>query len=88
MGVTPSEPSRYEPATPAPDDDDHDPFSVLPFDLNGELVVYVLATLVVALIVLLSDFAEGSDFVLSFTVLTFAYLLSRGIAKAGRVWER
>ena len=69
-------------------DDERDPFSLLPFDLNGELVVYLLATILIALVAWLSALASAGDFIVAYTALTFAYLLSRGIAKAGRVWER
>jgi hypothetical protein len=54
---------------------------------NAELVVYLLATILVAIIALASDGVDSSAFVTSFTVVTFAYILSRGIAKASRVLE-
>jgi hypothetical protein len=55
---------------------------------NAELVVYVVAVILVAIIALASDAVNASAFVVSFTVLTLAYLVSRGIAKAGKVLER
>jgi hypothetical protein len=61
--------------------------AVLPTPGNAELVVYVLATILVAIMALASDGVGSGDFVTAFTVLTFAYLLSRGIAKASRVLE-
>jgi hypothetical protein len=55
---------------------------------NAELVVYVSAVVLVAIIALASDAVNSAAFVTSFTVLTLAYLVSRGIAKAGKVTER
>jgi hypothetical protein len=55
---------------------------------NAELVVYVLAVILVAIIAAASDAVNAPAFVTSFTVLTLAYLVSRGIAKAGKVLER
>jgi len=54
---------------------------------NAEAVVCILATIVVAIIALASDGVDSGAFVTSFTALTFAYLISRGIAKASRVLE-
>jgi hypothetical protein len=54
---------------------------------NAELLVYLLATILVAIIALASDGVDSGAFVTSFTVITFAYILSRGIAKASRVLE-
>jgi hypothetical protein len=54
---------------------------------NAELVVYVSAVVLVAIIALASDAVNSAAFVTSFTVLTLAYLVSRGIAKAGKVTE-
>jgi hypothetical protein len=55
---------------------------------NAELIVYVVAVILVAIIALASDAVNSAAFVTSFTVLTLAYLVSRGIAKAGKVLER
>jgi hypothetical protein len=55
---------------------------------NAELVIYVAAVILVAIIALASDAVNSGAFVTSFTVLTLAYLVSRGIAKAGKVIER
>jgi ABC-type polysaccharide/polyol phosphate export permease len=54
---------------------------------NAELVVYILATILIAIIALASDAVNSGAFVTAFTALTFAYLISRGIAKASRVLE-
>jgi hypothetical protein len=62
--------------------------AILPIPGNAELVVYVLATIVVAIIAAASDSVGSSAFVTSFTVITLGYLISRGIAKASRVLEQ
>jgi len=55
---------------------------------NAELLVYILATILIAIIALASDAVNSGAFVTAFTALTFAYLISRGIAKASRVLEQ
>jgi hypothetical protein len=62
--------------------------ALMPTPGNAELVVYVLATIFVAIIALASDRVDAPAFVTAFTFFTVAYLLSRGIAKASRVLER
>ena len=55
---------------------------------NAELVVYILATILIAIIALASDGVDSHAFVEWFSVITFAYIISRGIAKASRVLEQ
>jgi hypothetical protein len=55
---------------------------------NAELVIYILATILIAIIALAADQVDSGAFVTAFTALTFAYLVSRGIAKASRVLEQ
>jgi hypothetical protein len=55
---------------------------------NAELVVYILATILIAIIALASDGVDSRAFVEWFSVITFAYIISRGIAKASRVLEQ
>jgi len=62
--------------------------AIMPTPGNAELLVYILATIVVAIIALASDRVDASAFVTAYTAITFAYLISRGIAKASRVLER
>jgi hypothetical protein len=62
--------------------------ALMPTPGNAELVVYVLATILVAIIALAADQVDSGAFVTAFTAITFAYLISRGIAKASRVLER
>jgi hypothetical protein len=60
----------------------------MPIPGNAELVVYLAATILIAIIALASDAVNSGAFVTAYTAITFAYLLSRGIAKASRVLER
>ena len=62
--------------------------AIMPTPGNAELVVYVLATILIAIIALAADAVDSPAFVTAFTAITFAYLISRGIAKASRVLER
>ncbi|MDX6387653.1 MAG: hypothetical protein QOK34_1699 [Gaiellaceae bacterium] len=62
--------------------------ALMPTPGNAELVVYILATIFIAIIALASDRVDAPAFVTAFTFFTVAYLLSRGIAKASRVLER
>jgi uncharacterized protein (DUF983 family) len=55
---------------------------------NAELVVYILALIVVAIIALAADSVNSPDWVDFFKWVTVAYILSRGIAKASRVLEQ
>ena len=59
----------------------------LPVLGNAELVLYLAILLLLAIITLASDAVDAGGFVTATTVLTVGYLLSRGIAKAGRVLE-
>lgn len=59
----------------------------LPFPGNAELVIYLLVWIVIALIWLFSDEVGAGTFATLTVALTFGYLISRGIAKAGRVLE-
>jgi hypothetical protein len=62
--------------------------ALMPTPGNAEMVVYILATIVIAIIALAADAVDSPAFVTAFTAITFAYLISRGIAKASRVLER
>jgi hypothetical protein len=62
--------------------------ALMPTPGNAELVVYVLAVILLAIIALASRAFNVGGWVTSFTAITVAYLLSRGIAKASRVLER
>jgi hypothetical protein len=83
MSTTPPE----QPSTPPPNVNFN--LSALPVTPgNAELVVYILATILIAIIALAADQVDSGAFVTAFTALTFAYLISRGIAKASRVLEQ
>jgi hypothetical protein len=84
MSTTPPE----QPTTPRQPGVPINISALMPAPGNAELVVYILATILVAIIALAADAVNSGAFVVSFTAITFAYLLSRGIAKASRVLER
>ena len=88
MSTTPPEqPSGYNRPTGGPNVNFN--LSALPVTPgNAELVVYILATILIAIIALAADQVDSGAFVTAFTALTVAYLLSRGIAKASRVLEQ
>ena len=62
-------------------------FATLPIPGNAELVVYVLVEILFAIVTLASDSVDAPLFVTATAAVTFAYLISRGIAKASRVLE-
>ena len=62
--------------------------AMMPTPGNAELVVYILAAVLVAIIALAADSVNAPDWVDWFKWVTAAYLISRGIAKASRVLER
>ena len=59
----------------------------LPIPGNAELVVWLLVLILFAIIWAASDDVNADLFVTVTAVVTFAYLVSRGIAKASRVLE-
>jgi hypothetical protein len=63
-------------------------FARMPIPGNAEFLVYVIALIVFALIAWIDDQVDAGAFMTAATVLTSAYLLSRGIAKASRVLEQ
>jgi hypothetical protein len=60
----------------------------LPLPGNAELAIWLLVVILFAIITLASDAVDAPMFVLATAAVTFAYLISRGIAKAGRVLEQ
>jgi len=62
--------------------------AILPVPGNAELAIYLLATIVLAIIWAASDRLDAAGFANFFTWLTIGYILSRGIAKASRVLEQ
>jgi hypothetical protein len=59
----------------------------LPVPGNAELLIYFLVEIMFAIIWAASDLVDARLFVWVTAVVTFAYLVSRGIAKASRVLE-
>ena len=62
--------------------------AILPVPGNAELAIYVLATILLAIICAASDRVDIAAFSTYFFGLTAAYIISRGIAKASRVLEQ
>ena len=60
----------------------------MPIPGNAELAVFLLAWIILAIIWAASDAVDAGLFATLTTILTFGYLLSRGIAKASRVLEQ
>ena len=60
----------------------------LPIPGNAEFALWLVVELVFALIWATSDAVDAGSFVTVSAVITFAYLISRGIAKASRVLEQ
>ena len=55
--------------------------------INGEFVFFVLVWAVIGIIALASDQIGADEFLAATVPLAVAYLLSRGIAKLGKVIE-
>jgi hypothetical protein len=62
--------------------------AILPVPGNAELAIYLLATIVLAIIWAASNLVNADTFATLFTWLTIGYILSRGVAKASRVLEQ
>jgi hypothetical protein len=59
----------------------------MPIPGNAEWALWFLVEILFAIIWASSDAVDAADFVTATAVITFAYLISRGIAKASRVLE-
>jgi hypothetical protein len=55
---------------------------------NAEWAMWALVEIIFAIVWATSPAVDGGTFVQLTAIVTFAYLISRGIAKAGRVLER
>jgi hypothetical protein len=62
--------------------------AIMPIPGNAEIVVYVIAAIILAIVALAADDFDAHGWSVAFTWITAAYLVSRGIAKASRVLER
>ena len=63
------------------------PGARMPIPGNAEWALWFLVEVVFAIIWAASDQVGASEFMIVTAVITFAYLISRGIAKASRVLE-
>jgi hypothetical protein len=84
MATPPEQPSRPSYGYPGTTLD----FARLPIPGNAEFVVYVIALIVFLLVAVIDDHVDAGAWMTAATVVTSAYLLSRGIAKASRVLEQ
>jgi hypothetical protein len=62
------------------------PMPALPVP-NGELILFLVAWLVALIVTLAADDVQWNAFLTATVVLAAAYMISRGIAKAGKVLE-
>jgi hypothetical protein len=62
--------------------------ATLPIPGNAEFALYLVIVVLFAIIWAASDRFDVGGFVTSVTVLTAAYFISRGVAKASRVYEQ
>jgi hypothetical protein len=60
----------------------------MPVPGNAEFLLYVVIEIVFALIWIIADSVNTLTWVTMTTALTFGYIISRGIAKAGKVLEQ
>jgi hypothetical protein len=84
----PDEPLTTAIAPPPPEPPSFHVPGVPPTPGNAEFPVYLGASVVVAILVGTTEAVSWGDFVFSYTLITLAYIVSRGIAKASRVYER
>jgi hypothetical protein len=96
LSTTPPEPPAPPPPPPPPPPSQPSGYSgygattgaILPVPGNAELAIWLIVEIVLAIIWAASDGLDAGGWVTATTVLTAAYVLSRGIAKASRVLER
>ena len=60
----------------------------MPVPGNAEFLLYAVIEIVFALIWIIADSVNTLTWVTMTTALTFGYIISRGIAKAGKVLEQ
>ena len=60
----------------------------LPIPGNAEFALYVVILVLFAILWAATDSVNANTFLTATTVLTAAYFISRGIAKASRVYEQ
>ena len=87
-GTVGGDPAAGRPASPFGTAASTGDLARLPIPGNAEFLFWVAVVLLVGLIVLIQDEVNATDYVIAITAVSFAYLISRGIAKAGRVLEQ
>jgi hypothetical protein len=60
----------------------------MPVPGNAEFLLYAVIEIIFALIWIIADSVNTLTWVTMTTALTFGYIISRGIAKAGKVLEQ
>ena len=60
----------------------------MPIPGNAEFLLYLAVEIIFVLIWIIADSVNTATWVTLTTALTFGYILSRGIAKAGKVLEQ
>jgi hypothetical protein len=60
----------------------------LPIPGNAEFALYVVILVMFAILWAATDSVNANTFLTATTVLTAAYFISRGVAKASRVYEQ
>jgi hypothetical protein len=84
MSTTPPE----QPSRPSMGMPNLPPGARLPIPGNAEFALFVALEIVLILIWIIADTYTTTDWITTTTILTAAYFLSRGIAKASRVLEQ
>ena len=64
------------------------PVARMPIPGNAEWAIWFVVEIIFAIIWAASDSVDAAGFVTATAAITFAYLISRGIAKASRVLEQ
>ena len=62
--------------------------ATLPIPGNAEFALWVVVVVLFAILWAATDAVDAGGFLTATTVLTAAYFISRGIAKASRVYEQ
>jgi hypothetical protein len=86
MSTTP--PEQQGPGPPRPMYGNMPDVARMPIPGNAEFLLYVVVEVIFILIWIIADSVNTSFWVTVTTALTFGYILSRGIAKAGKVLEQ
>lgn len=92
MDESTSDPTQHSPSPPQPvsaaDPAKWPAGARMPILGNAEWAMWLLVEIIFAIVWATSPAVDGGAFVQLTAIITFAYLISRGIAKAGRVLER